>query len=178
MLFLPADDLCAALSRIGCDLRTRDQGKNSIPTYSVHEQMPLLLDEIALKYSDMIISWVRDGVKLLDSPVGTDSIVSTQMEQIQQSNLNELSILAQIDDGPIHFQFLLLYVLHTCITTCVLPHMIAPFLMLWLSTNQHGVRLRSMLVWRMDLKMLLNVLMRMLTFVFRLCTGGGIRGSC
>lgn len=85
--------------------------------------------------------------------------------------LKELPISARIDDGPIEFQNafarFILWLMHACLISYVVPHMMALFFCRkWLSQNECGVCLGSTLVLKMDVKMLQNMQMDMSNLVF------------
>lgn len=90
--YLASKHFCAALSKIGCELQPRDSC-TYIPTCSTNEQAPKLLDDVALKHSDMIMTLARDSIKLLGFPLGIGSFAMHQTAKFQQSKLYELPIL-------------------------------------------------------------------------------------
>lgn len=150
-------------------------------TYCAHEHAPKLLDDAALKHTDMIIPWAWDDNKLLGLPFCMENSLWNQIERIQRSMPDMLPVLAQIDDGLI-----CLYLLRISV------HMLACHLTLSRSCtlavdhailSAHGKCVgseggsevgRNVLGLRMDLKLPLNMLVHGFNGAFR--SVWGIRG--
>lgn len=64
--------------------------------------------------------------------LGAQSFEFNKMQNIQYSIFSELPILAQINGSHIQMQLFICVSMRTCPVSCIEPHIIAIFLVLWL----------------------------------------------
>lgn len=69
-----------------------------LQTWFANQQAPKRLYSMALKFSNMVIPWARNGNMWLGFPLGTSCSVMNQTEKIEHLILSELPNCAQIYD--------------------------------------------------------------------------------
>lgn len=77
-----------------------------IPSYHAAAQQPQLLTNLQTQHPEMALPWAKEGVRCLGFPVGNANFVNKSLEDIQESIEKDLPLLAQLDDGLVHFELL------------------------------------------------------------------------
>ncbi|MGA0901119.1 MAG: hypothetical protein ACO3SO_12025, partial [Luteolibacter sp.] len=100
-----ASDIGKALGTAGLQMQPRDSALY-VPSYHAADQEPRILPQLRSQYPDMHLPWAKDGVRTLGFPLGNPGFVQRSLQSIAESIEKELPIIAQLDDGLVHFQVL------------------------------------------------------------------------